>query len=50
MTALITLAFEVTWDPGIRGILVDREGLYADEPDRIDTLLALPSALGLAPS
>ena len=32
---------------GIRAILVDRDGLYPDEPDRIDTLLALPAALGL---
>ncbi len=35
---------------GMRAILVDREGLHVDEPDRIDTLLALPAALGLAPS
>jgi putative hydrolase of the HAD superfamily len=34
---------------GMRAILVDREGVFADEPDRIDTLLALPAALGLAP-
>ena len=33
---------------GIRAILVDREGYYPDEPDRIDTLLALPAALGLS--
>ena len=33
---------------GMRAILVDREGLHAGEPDRIDTLLALPAALGLA--
>ena len=32
---------------GMRGILVDRDGLHVDEPDRIDTLLALPAALGL---
>jgi HAD superfamily hydrolase (TIGR01662 family) len=32
---------------GMRAILVDREGLRPDEPDRIDTLLALPAALGL---
>jgi putative hydrolase of the HAD superfamily len=32
---------------GIRAILVDRDGFYPDEPDRIDTLLALPAALGL---
>ncbi len=35
---------------GIRGILVDREGLHVGEQDRIDTLLALPAALGLVPS
>jgi HAD superfamily hydrolase (TIGR01549 family) len=34
---------------GIRAILVDREGLHADEPDRIETLFALPAALGLGP-
>jgi putative hydrolase of the HAD superfamily len=33
---------------GIRAILLDREGLHVDEPDRIDTLLALPAALGLS--
>jgi putative hydrolase of the HAD superfamily len=33
---------------GIRAILLDRDGLHEDEPDRIDTLLALPAALGLA--
>jgi putative hydrolase of the HAD superfamily len=32
---------------GIRAILVDRDGLRPDEPDRIETLLALPAALGL---
>ncbi len=32
---------------GIRAILLDREGLYPDEPDRIAGLGALPSALGL---
>ena len=32
---------------GMRAILLDREGLRPDEPDRIDTLLALPAALGL---
>jgi putative hydrolase of the HAD superfamily len=32
---------------GIRAILLDRDGLRPDEPDRIDTLLALPAALGL---
>ena len=35
---------------GMRAILVDRDGLHTREPDRIDTLLALPAALGLAPS
>ena len=32
---------------GMRAILLDRDGLHVDEPDRIDTLLALPAALGL---
>jgi putative hydrolase of the HAD superfamily len=32
---------------GMRAILVDRDGQYPDEADRIDTLLALPAALGL---
>jgi FMN phosphatase YigB (HAD superfamily) len=32
---------------GMRAILLDREGLRPDEQDRIDTLLALPAALGL---
>jgi HAD superfamily hydrolase (TIGR01549 family) len=32
---------------GMRAILVDRDGLRPDEEDRIDTLLALPAALGL---
>jgi HAD superfamily hydrolase (TIGR01549 family) len=32
---------------GIRAILLDRDGRRPDEPDRIDTLLALPAALGL---
>lgn len=32
---------------GIRAILLDRDGLRPDAPDRIDTLLALPAALGL---
>ena len=32
---------------GIRAILVDRDGLHPDEPDRIETLFALPAALGL---
>jgi putative hydrolase of the HAD superfamily len=34
---------------GIRAILLDRDGYRPDEPDRIDTLLALPAALGLEP-
>ena len=34
---------------GMRAILLDREALRTDEPDRIDTLLALPAALGLPP-
>jgi putative hydrolase of the HAD superfamily len=32
---------------GMRAILLDRQGLHVGEPDRIDTLLALPAALGL---
>jgi putative hydrolase of the HAD superfamily len=32
---------------GMRAILLDRDGRYPDEPERIDTLLALPAALGL---
>jgi HAD superfamily hydrolase (TIGR01549 family) len=32
---------------GMRAILLDRDGLHEGEPDRIDTLLALPAALGL---
>jgi putative hydrolase of the HAD superfamily len=32
---------------GIRAILLDRDGARPDAPDRIDTLLALPAALGL---
>jgi putative hydrolase of the HAD superfamily len=35
---------------GIRAILLDRDGLRPAAPDRIDTLLALPAALGLAAS
>jgi putative hydrolase of the HAD superfamily len=35
---------------GIRAILLDRDGLRADAEDRIDTLLALPAALGLVHS
>jgi putative hydrolase of the HAD superfamily len=35
---------------GIRAILLDRDGLRPDEHDRIDTLLALPAALGLTPA
>jgi HAD superfamily hydrolase (TIGR01549 family) len=34
---------------GIRGILLDRNGWHPDAEDRIDTLLALPAALGLEP-
>ena len=34
---------------GMRAILLDRDGLHVGEPDRIDTLLALPAALGLSP-
>jgi putative hydrolase of the HAD superfamily len=33
---------------GMRAILLDREGLRPDEPERIDTLLALPATLGLS--
>jgi HAD superfamily hydrolase (TIGR01549 family) len=33
---------------GIRAILLDRDGVRPEAPDRIDTLLALPAALGLA--
>ena len=32
---------------GIRAILLDRDGLRPDAPERIDTLFALPAALGL---
>jgi putative hydrolase of the HAD superfamily len=32
---------------GMRAILLDRDGMHAGESDRIDTLLALPAALGL---
>jgi len=35
---------------GIRAILLDRDGLRPEAPDRIDTLLALPAALGLTVS
>jgi putative hydrolase of the HAD superfamily len=35
---------------GIRAILLDRDGRRPDAEDRIDTLLALPAALGLAVS
>ena len=34
---------------GIRAILLDRDGRHPDAEDRIDTLLALPAALGLQP-
>jgi putative hydrolase of the HAD superfamily len=33
---------------GIRAILLDRDGRHPEAEDRIDTLLALPAALGLA--
>jgi len=33
---------------GIRAILLDRDGLRPDAADRIDTLFALPAALGLS--
>jgi putative hydrolase of the HAD superfamily len=33
---------------GMRAVLLDRDDLHQGEPDRIDTLLALPAALGLA--
>jgi len=33
---------------GMRAIFLDRDGRRPDAPDRIDTLLALPAALGLA--
>jgi putative hydrolase of the HAD superfamily len=33
---------------GMRAFLVDREGRFGDRRDRIDDLLALPAALGLA--
>jgi HAD superfamily hydrolase (TIGR01549 family) len=32
---------------GMRAILLDRDGAHPEAPDRIDTLLALPAALGL---
>jgi putative hydrolase of the HAD superfamily len=32
---------------GIRAILLDRDGFRLDPADRIDTLFALPAALGL---
>jgi HAD superfamily hydrolase (TIGR01549 family) len=35
---------------GIRAILLDRDGLMPRASDRIDTLLALPAALGLVHS
>ena len=34
---------------GMRAILLDRDGLHQDAPERIDTLFALPAALGLQP-
>jgi HAD superfamily hydrolase (TIGR01549 family) len=33
---------------GMRAFLLDRDGHYRDEPDRLETLLALPAALGLS--
>ena len=33
---------------GMTAFLVDREGLYPDEPDRLMDLVSLPAALGLA--
>jgi HAD superfamily hydrolase (TIGR01662 family) len=35
---------------GMRGFLVDREGVYPDAPDRLPDLMALPAALGLTSS
>jgi putative hydrolase of the HAD superfamily len=35
---------------GIRAIFLDRDGFRPGETDRIDTLLALPAALGLTPT
>ena len=35
---------------GMRAFLLDRDGRYPDEPDRLPTLLALPAALGLVSS
>ena len=32
---------------GIRAFLLDRDGRYPGEPDRLESLLALPAALGL---
>jgi FMN phosphatase YigB (HAD superfamily) len=32
---------------GIRAVFLDRDGRHLDAEDRIDTLLALPAALGL---
>jgi putative hydrolase of the HAD superfamily len=32
---------------GMRALLLDREGRYADLPDKLTTLLELPAALGL---
>jgi len=33
---------------GMRAFLIDREGRFPEQPDRLPTLLALPAALGLA--
>lgn len=35
---------------GMRAILLDRDGLHPEEPDRIAGLAALPAALGLGPA
>jgi putative hydrolase of the HAD superfamily len=35
---------------GMRAILLDREGLHPEADERIDTLFALPAALGLEPA
>ena len=32
---------------GMKAFLLDRDGRYPDEPDRLPDLLALPAALGL---
>ena len=35
---------------GMRAFLLDRDGRYPEAADRLDTLLALPAALGLRPA